>query len=170
MAIKLFLPTGIVGLCDYSTKTITLVEQRALELPESELERLTDLGEYCIKIAQTLSSRSVKEEMQKLGLKNLGDREYPTYSTDAHWFFGIIGGLEVYGTQFCDGPRYAFVVDRGDEVFGYHCSEIGQFGVENPAIRTYTKGPWEAKISELYQKARNMLDRNILTLEDSCFY
>jgi hypothetical protein len=156
---------GILGICDFATKTISITKKKALRSNNLELRRLTDLGEYCIKIAQTLRGKPVREEMQRLGLENMRDREYPIYYTDAHWFFGVIGGLEIYGSQLCDGPRYASVVDQGNEVFGYNCSEIDVFGkAENPAITIHIDGSWEKKIIDLYSKARR-----ILTLEESRF-
>ncbi|MBW2972248.1 hypothetical protein KY359_04400 [Candidatus Woesearchaeota archaeon] len=170
MAIKILPPRGILGMCDFVEKEITIVEREYLELADCELERLADLGERCIKIAQTLGGRSARGVIQGLDLRNFGDKEYPFYDTDVHWFFGVLGGLEIYGSQFCDGPRSAVVVYRGDEVFGYDCSGFCRSkDVTNAGIMAYVAGPWETMVDGLYLRARSILDRSVLTLEDSRF-
>lgn len=169
MAIPILTPRGILAQCDPATKTITIFEeQEALRLSDSELRRLTDLGEQCIKIAQTFGGQSVREEMQELGLETMGSREYPNYLADVEWIFGITGGLEIYGAQQCDGSRGALVADHDEDVLMYRCDGVIA-EPENPRILTYVKGLWEERIPELYKIARRIRDRKILTLEDINF-
>jgi len=156
----------VLGLCDFSRREITITERARLKIPKKELSRLTDLGERCIRIAQIYGGQVVKEEMRMLGLTNFGTEEYPIYPTDAYWFFGIIGGLEIHCSQKCDGPRCALVKDKGKEVFDYDCSGIFGSEIENSTIVKYVKGPWEEKVLEWYHEAIKIFNERSLVFQN----
>lgn len=170
MTIAIIPKKGVFGNANFTTKTITIYPlERALEMNADELKRLTNLGECCIKVAQTLGNKEARELIQELNLTNYGSKEYPTYETDMHWFFGVVGGLEIYVTQLCDGPRYASVCNCDNIVFKYNGLDATFDEVENPQVTEYIKGSWESKVFEWYKTARNILDKKVLTLEESVF-
>jgi hypothetical protein len=171
MAVTILPKKNVLGTCNPFTKTITIYPpKKALKLDKNELKRLTKLGECCIKVAQTLGDKKARKIIEEFNLENYGNKEYPYYETDMHYFFGIIRGLEIYATQLYDGPRYVAVYNNNNLVFDYNCLDSDEFdNVENPQITKYIRGSWELKVLEWYKKARNILDKKVLTIEDSRF-
>lgn len=169
MAITI-LQRKVLGNTNFITKTIKIYSpERSLEMDSDELKRLTNLGECCIKVAQTLVNKKTRKLIEEMKLRNYGNKEYPTYNTDMHWFFGVIGGLEIYATQLCDGPRYFIVYDCEDMVFEYNCEDAREDYVKKPLITKYIKGPWELKVLKQYKIARMILNKKVLTLDNSGF-
>ena len=154
----------LLGSCNFKTNTLAVyAEKEGLKLPQGEFEKLIDLGEKCVKVSQVFGDEMLREYMSVLGAENLGSKEHPQYHTDAHWFAGVVGGLEIYSLQQCDGPREALIYCDEKKVFNYRCSELdSNRAPKNPRILEYVKGSWESKVLEWYKEARKILDAKIL--------
>ena len=160
-------PKDCLALADFRTKTILIAtEPTGPDLPKRERARLVELGELCIKTTQTLGNEHTRKGLEQLGAKNFGQSEYPIYDTDAHWFFGVIGGLEIYATQLCDGPRIAQVTSNEEDVFKYDSDDVNRTTgeVDNPKILTYVPGEWEKRIYELGKAADEKRKQKIIML------
>ena len=159
------LPRGVLGMADFRTRTITIAAPQNVVTNPGELERLTSLGEDCMIVAQVYGGREIRRAMAEIGEENIGLREHPHYGwNNIYAFAGVIGGLEIHGSQMCDGPRYVTVLDKQEEVFGYNCSErlMVDGAIKDPAITLYELGEWERKVSAWVKTAKATLDRAIL--------
>lgn len=157
-------PENILGICDYRTKTIVLnAPRKNIIANPGELERLAALGEDYLNTALFFDSEKIQRYLAEIRAVNLGSEEHPFYGETIYGFAGVIGGLEIYGGQMCDGPRYVTVFDRQEKVFGYSCTGLEEDQPVNPRITLYKPGGWERNVGEWAEVATAILSRKILT-------
>ena len=158
-------PIGFLGSANFERREISIPSEiRGLPLEERELKRLTDLGEKCIETAQVIDGENAKRRLKEIGMDIIGedDEGIPQCWATVSWSCGIIGGLEIYASRLCDGPRLTEVIYRENSVFMYDCDEKIDYTPINPKILMYVPGEWEKKVYEFWEATRKRKEQRII--------
>ena len=133
-----------LGRTDFKTKTISIYERpRGLSLNKNEMRRLTSLGKSCILITKNLGVDELGRKIEDMPNNCWEEINYsPVCLT-----FGIIGGLEVYTSELCDGLISAEVAKENSVFFKYEYWE-------SPQILEYIPGTWEKTIQQWAETAK----------------
>ena len=141
-----------LGRTDFRTKTISIRERpKGLSFDKSEMQRLSSLGESCILITENLGVDRFGRKIEDMPNNYWHEINYSPICL----IFGIVGGLEIYTSELCDGLKSAEVA-RGDSVF-FKYEDYGESSKKyegNSQILEYIPGTWEKTIQQWAETAK----------------